>query len=162
MGRREESVTMALYLVQHGLALPKETDPEKGLSERGRAQTQQIAEVAGRYQVGVRRIYHSGKKRARETAAIFESYLKPPEGLRRREGLGPLDDVAPLAGHLDLAADWMLVGHLPFMERLTAYLILGSPAPTIFMFQNSGIVCIDEDPREGKAAIKWALMPNVG
>jgi phosphohistidine phosphatase len=56
----------------------------------------------------------------------------------------------------------MLVSHLPLMERLTSCLIIGEPAPTVFKFQNSGIVCIDEDPREGRAVIKWALMPNIG
>lgn len=155
---------MALYLVQHGLALPKAVDPEKGLSDEGRIQTERIAEVARGYRVAVRRIYHSGKARAAQTAAVFQRYLSPPEGLSHRDGLNPLDDVGALAATLDLKADWMLVGHLPFMERLTAYLITGTPAPVVFMFQNSGIVCIDEDPREGRPApaIKWALMPNIG
>ena len=152
---------MALYLVQHGLSLPKEEDPQKGLSEEGRDQTRRIAEVARGYQVRVSGIFHSGKARAQQTAEIFERYLAPPEGTRQRAGLKPLDDAATLAETLELKRDWMLVSHLPLMERLTSCLIIGNPTPTVFKFQNSGIVCIDEDPREGRAVIKWALMPRI-
>lgn len=153
---------MALYLVQHGLALPKEVDPAKGLSEEGRAQTRRIAEVASGYRVQISAVFHSGKTRAQQTAEIFERYLKPPEGLQQRAGLGPLDDVAALAQGLDLSADWMLVSHLPLMERLTAYLITGNQTPVVLKFQNSGIVCIDAGPHDQRAFIKWTLMPNIG
>jgi phosphohistidine phosphatase len=153
---------MALYLVQHGLALPKEKDPAKGLSEEGRAQTQRIAEVARGYGVRVSAILHSGKARAQQTAVIFERFLMPPDGIRQQAGLAPLDDAAHLAGRLDLTADLMLVSHLPLMERLATYLIIGNTTPTIFRFQNSGIVCIDKTPQDSGAAIKWALMPNIG
>ena len=153
---------MALYLVQHGLALPKEKDPEKGLSGEGHAQTERIAEVARGYGVRVSGIRHSGKARAQQTAAIFERYLTPPEGVRQQAGLEPLADAAALAKQLDLSADWMLVSHLPLMERLTTYLLIGSTTPTVFRFQNSGIVCIDKHPETEGAVIKWTLMPNIG
>lgn len=153
---------MALYLVQHGLALPKEEDFRKGLSTEGRAQTERIAEVARGYEVGVAAIYHSGKVRAHETAEIFERYLTPPQGVLQRAGLGPLDDVAALAESLDLRAGHMLVSHLPLLERLTSYLITGDQTPIVFKFQNSGIVCIDEVPGGRTAVIKWTLMPNIG
>jgi phosphohistidine phosphatase len=56
----------------------------------------------------------------------------------------------------------MLVGHLPFMERMTAYLVTGSAAKPIFKFQNSGIVCLNRDPEIGSWMIVWSLMPNIG
>jgi phosphohistidine phosphatase len=153
---------MALYLVQHGLALPKETDPAKGLSAGGRAQTERIAEVARGYGVRVNAILHSGKTRAHQTAEIFERYLSPPDGLRQQAGLAPLDDAADLAVQLDLTADLMLVSHLPLMERLTAYLITGRSTPAVFKFQNSGIVCVDTVGQAAGAVIKWTLMPTIG
>jgi phosphohistidine phosphatase len=159
--RRKEGDTMALYLVQHGLALPKEKDPQKGLSKEGRAQTERIAAAARGYRIQVSAIFHSGKARAQQTAQIFEPYLMPPDGIRERPGLKPLDDAATLADQLDLTADWMLVSHLPLLERLTSCLIIDNPTPTVLRFQNSGIVCIDEDPRDRGAVIKWALMPNI-
>lgn len=63
---------MALFLVQHGLSSPREIDPEKGLSEQGTSQVKRIAQVAAGYGVAVSRICHSGKKRARQTAEIFQ------------------------------------------------------------------------------------------
>jgi len=55
---------MAVYLVQHGKSLPKEKDPDKGLSDTGRQETIKIADVAKMYQVPVSVVGHSGKARA--------------------------------------------------------------------------------------------------
>jgi len=55
----------------------------------------------------------------------------------------------------------MLVGHLPFMGRLTSYLITASVDTPVFKFQNSGILCLDKDPDIGSWVIKWALMPKI-
>jgi len=66
---------MAVYLVQHGKSLNDQEDPEKGLSERGKAETERIAGVAQGYAVQVSSILHSGKKRARQTAEIMAARL---------------------------------------------------------------------------------------
>ena len=154
---------MALYLVQHALSLPKAQDPEKGISPAGRADTERIAGVAQGYGVPVSKIIHSGKKRARETAGIFSEVLSPPQGVATAQGLGPLDDVTALAGSLKNGPeDLMLVGHLPFLERLTAMLVTGQTDKPIFRFQNSGIVCLENDPDKGGWVVAWALMPNIG
>ena len=152
---------MALFLVQHGKSLPKDKDPNKGLSEAGIHETERIAQVAKGYGVHVSSIAHSGKTRARQTADIFASALKPEGGLQEISGLNPLDDVTAVADAIDSTEDRMLVGHLPFMERLTAYLITGSIERPVFKFQNSGIVCLDKAPDIGSWVIKWALMPQI-
>jgi phosphohistidine phosphatase len=153
---------MALYLVQHGKSLPKDKDPQKGLSQEGVAETERIAQVAKGYAIGVSKITHSGKTRARHTAEIFNAALTPPVGIHEGGGLNPLDDVIVFADTVDSTKDVMLVGHLPFMERLTAYLITGSSEKTVFKFQNSGIVCLDKDPTTESWVIKWTLMPHIG
>ena len=153
---------MALYLVQHGKSLPKDKDPQKGLSQEGVSETERIAQVAKGYQVRVSKIIHSGKTRARQTAEIFEAALKPSGGIHERSGLNPMDDVTAFAETIDYKEDRMLVGHLPFMERLAAYLITGSFEKPVFKFQNSGIVCLDKDPATESWAIKWTLMPHIG
>jgi phosphohistidine phosphatase len=153
---------MALFLVQHGYSLSKDKDPKKGLSPEGIAETKRIAEVAKAYNVLVSGITHSGKTRARQTAEIFESILKPEQGIQESTGLNPLDDVTAFADKIDSAANRMLVGHLPFMERMTSYLITGSIEKPVFKFQNSGIVCLDKYPPPPFWVIKWTLMPNIG
>jgi phosphohistidine phosphatase len=153
---------MALFLVQHGKSLPKDKDPKKGLSQEGIAETERIAQVAKGYAVGVSKIIHSGKTRACQTSEIFDAALKPPGGIHESSGLSPLDDVTVFADTIDSTKDVMLVGHLPFMERLTAYLITGSTERLVFKFQNSGIVSLDTDPANGSWVIKWTLMPHIG
>ena len=153
---------MALFLVQHGKSLPKDKDPKKGLSQEGVAETESIAQVANGYEVRVSKIIHSGKTRTRQTAEIFEAALKLSGGIREGSGLNPLDDVTVFAKTIDDTEDIMLVGHLPFMERLAAYLITGSIEKPVFKFQNSGIVCLDKDPNTESWVIKWTLMPHIG
>lgn len=151
---------MSLFLVQHGKNLSKETDPEQGLSEEGIGEVKLIASTAGNYRVHVSRIMHSEKKRAKQTAEIFASTLDPENGVHERKGLKPLDDVITIADEINCKDNLMLVGHLPFMERLTSYLINKSTEYTIFKFQNGGILCMDQNEEPQAWFIKWALIPK--
>ena len=62
---------MRLFLVQHGKVLPKDVDLERGLSESGKQDVANVAAFLARGSVQVERIFHSGKKRAWETAELF-------------------------------------------------------------------------------------------
>jgi len=150
---------MAIYLVQHGHSLPKETDPERGLSEQGFAEVQLIADRARDHNILVSQVIHSGKKRASQTAYIFAQALQPEGGISERIGLQPMDDVKTIADSLDTANNQMLVGHLPFMEKLVSFLITGSAEKPIIKFQNGGIICLDQSLDTGAFYIKWALLP---
>ncbi len=155
---------MAIYLVQHGKSAPKDVDPEKGLTDQGRNDTERIAQVAKSYGIKVDRIVHSGKKRAEQTAAIYHAALAVKSPLEAISGIDPLDDVRAFAQGLDTAARLMVVGHMPFMQRLVSYLTAGSDAVRVYQFQNSGIVCLDADIGEDGNPdwfIKWTLNPNI-
>jgi len=152
---------MALFLVQHGTSVPKEVDPECPLTDEGRDTVERIARDAAGHKVEVDLIQHSGKTRARQTADIMACYLKPPGGVHEASGLGPLDDVALAAKGLSGAENVMLVGHLPFMERLVSYLITGSTDRIVVKFQNGGIVRLDRAPETGVWFLKWTLMPEI-
>ena len=152
---------MAVYLVQHGLSLPKDEDPERGLSEAGIADVKRIAAVAKGYEVPVASIFHSGKKRARQTAEILASALNPEGGVAETIGLNPMDDVQAFSKSLSPRNNPMFVGHLPFMEKLTAFLITRDEKRPVFQFQNGGIVCLDQYGDQGGWVIKWTLMPHI-
>jgi len=152
---------MAVYLVQHGYSLSKEADPEKGLSELGFSEVQMIADMVRDRNVPVSQIIHSGKKRAEQTAHIFAEELVPKEGLARMDGLNPMDDVKALAEKMDANKNAMLIGHLPFMEKLVSYLITGSVDKPVVKFQNAGVVCLDQEPERGDWFIKWTLLPVI-
>ncbi|MEJ2158461.1 MAG: phosphohistidine phosphatase SixA [Desulfobacteraceae bacterium] len=153
---------MAIYLVQHGQCLSKQEDPEKGLSSQGAADARRIAQVAAGYGIGVNLILHSGKKRARQTAEILKETLRPERGVASVDGINPLDEPTTIASTLEVSSNTMIVGHLPHLERLTAYLVTGQTQKPIFKLQNGGILCLDHYGDAGQVVIKWALMPNVG
>ncbi len=152
---------MALFLVQHGQSLPKDVDPDQGLSEEGIAETEHIAGVAKNYHVKIGQIKHSVKTRARKTAEIFAAALNPADGVHEVQGLKPMDDVVAFAATIQPGTNTMLVGHLPFMERMTSYLVTGSIDKPVFKFQNSGIVCLDQDSETNSWLIIWTLMPRI-
>ncbi len=150
---------MAIYLVQHGLSLPKDQDPEKGLTGPGKEDTLKIADVAKFYQISVEKIWQSGKKRAAQTAEILKSKLKDNPSIITVSGIKPMDDVKLFAERLDSSSDVMIVGHLPFMECLVSYLTVNSLNHRVIKFQNSGIVCLDREKDDWY--IKWVLNPNI-
>lgn len=152
---------MALYLVQHGRSFSKDQDPEQGLTETGIDEVKLIAQVAKGYQVPVGTIFHSEKKRAAQTAELFSAALQSDKNIQQIQGINPLDDVKVSAATMNSTDNTMYVGHLPFMEKLTSYLVTGSSDLTVFKFQNGGIVCLDQNSDSGTWFIKWTLMPNI-
>jgi phosphohistidine phosphatase len=152
---------MVLYLVQHGKSLPREVGPDQGLTEQGRIEVQQVAVKAREMGVSVARIIHSGKKRALQTAETLSAILTPGRKPDAHEGLNPTDDVAAFALTLSGSEDLMVVGHLPFMERLAAQLTAGSPDKPMIRFRNSGIVCLRFEKERLSWVILWALVPEM-
>jgi len=145
-----------------GKSLSKEMDPERGLSEEGVRDVERIADVAKNYEVPVSQIKHSGKKRALQTAEILASALNPRFGVDSIDGIHPMDDAAVFAKEVGSEEEVMLVGHLPFLEKLTSYLVTGSLEIPVFKFQNGGIVCLERYTDTGRWVIKWTLMPKIG
>lgn len=150
---------MTLYLVQHGLCLDKKIDLDRSLSDEGRAKIIQVAETAANAGIQLSTIYHSGKLRALQTAGVFYEHLKTTN-LDTVSGLSPLDSVKDFADQFKFPDKTMIVGHLPFMERLTSYLITGNQDPIVVKFQNAGIVCLDQDKTD-HWHLKWTIMPVI-
>jgi phosphohistidine phosphatase len=144
---------MRLYLVQHGDALPKEQDPERPLSEQGRADVASVARFAQQAGVEVYQIRHSGKRRAAETAGILAAHLKPSGGVTLLPGPAPDDDVYSIAELLSRETrPLMFVGHLPFMERLAGFLVTGDAQRPVVTFQEAST---------RTWSIRWAVTPDL-
>lgn len=152
---------MRLYLVQHGEALSKEADPERPLSEKGRNDARRMAEALGRAGVRAARVLHSGKPRARETAELLAQTIAPGVRGAERAGLDPNDAAEPFAREV---AGWqeetLVVGHLPFMERLAARLVSGQEGRPVASFRPGTVVCLERD-EEARWAIAWMLRPEL-
>jgi phosphohistidine phosphatase len=150
---------MHVYLVQHAEAKSKEQDPDRPLTSQGRRDAETVAVLAARLGVEVSQIRHSGKTRARQTAEIMGEALSPVGGVVAVAGLGPLDEVEPVSR--DLAADGpvMLVGHLPFMERLAGYMLTGDAERPVVEFNKGGMVNL---VRKGIIwRVQWIVTPDV-
>jgi phosphohistidine phosphatase len=155
---------MALFLVQHGISASKDIDPEKGLSDFGREETNRIAQIAKGYKIPVQKIVHSGKKRAEQTAGIFHETLALDTPMKKIFGIKPMDDVQSFAVTIKPKENLMVVGHMPFMERLVSFLTTGTENCRVYKLQNSGVVCLDTESGEDNEAdwfIRWALNPNI-
>ena len=151
---------MNLYLVQHGEAEPKSEDSERLLTARGRDDVARVAAFARQAGVSVHQIRHSGKRRAEETAAILAEHLAPVSGVSAMAGLAPKDDVAGVAELVNHETEpLMLVGHLPFLDRLAGLLVAGDPDKSVVSFQRGGIVCLQRDPKAW--AVGWVVTPDL-
>lgn len=151
---------MLLYLVQHAEAQSKDVDPERSLTPKGQKDAIRMSKLAQKMEIKVNKILHSGKTRARQTAGILGEFVCSPGEVRETDGLGPMDDVQPIGDQLLKAGeDAMLVGHLPFMEKLAGYLLTGDPERKPVRFHNAGIVCLelDKDQRQ----VSWIALPDM-
>ena len=149
-----------VYLVQHAEAMSEEQHPERPLNDLGREHAAWVADVAVKLGVEVEQIRHSGKTRAEETAQIMGDALGPAEGVVAVTGLSPLDDVEPVAEEIEAADEpLMLVGHLPFMERLAGYMLTGDAREPVIDFTNAGIVCLVKKDSRWQAT--WILTPEI-
>ena len=151
---------MALYLVQHGKSLAKELDPDRGLSPVGISETEKMAKFAFQQGLAVNQIYHSGKKRAEQTAHLFAQAIKPMPTIAQLDGLNPMDDVQQFANLLENRQNTLFVGHLPFMEKLVGFLTTKNANNIVVKFQNSGIVCMERNEGDQRWSIKWSLVPH--
>lgn len=143
---------MKLYLVQHGIANPEETDPEKHLSDEGKAQTEK---VAASVKITPSKICHSSKARAIETAVILAEKLGAPA--EQVEGIAPMDDPQIWADKIEDGL--MLVGHLPHLSRLCALLVCGVTAANPVGFRNSGVVCLEK--KDDAWRVSWIVTPDI-
>jgi phosphohistidine phosphatase len=151
---------MHLYLAQHGYAKDKSEDPNRPLTEKGRDEVERVGQALQRLLLQVQEVWHSGKTRAMQTAKILSLTVEAAQGITQREGLGPTDDVAPIAEALrESGHDMMLVGHLPFLDRLASLLLAGDEEAGIVAFRKGGVVCLEFE--DNHWAVAWMLTPDL-
>jgi phosphohistidine phosphatase len=135
---------MRIYLARHGDALSKHQDPERPLSEKGRIQVAQVADVLGQIGAKVDRMLHSGKPRAQQTAEILAQSLMREVTLESADDMNPSDPVQPWVDRIsDFKQDTMLVGHLPFLGKLASRLVKGSEDDGVVAFPAGTVVALE-------------------
>jgi phosphohistidine phosphatase len=150
---------MKLYLVQHGRAKSEAEDPQRSLTDQGRKEVEQVAQAASRLGLHPSKIYHSGKLRAMQTAEILANTLR--SHVEATPGLNPNDDVRDCADRVSRATqDLLIVGHLPFLEKLASLLVTGDESVRPVLFRYGAIVCLEQKVSD-RWGVTWIMTPEM-
>ncbi len=149
---------MKLYLIRHGQYVPIDVSMTCPLSFDGEADIKRLATHLSRIRVKVPHIFHSSKTRARQTAEILAAQLQN-DSCALLDGLEPDAPIEPIINKISTCTeDIMLVGHLPFIGKLTSQLLVSDHSFNLVDYQPGTAVCLAHEG--GQWHIKWALTPG--
>lgn len=155
---------MEIYLMQHGPALPKEQDPDEGLSPAGEARIHASGKALKRMGVTFDVILSSPKKRSQQTAAIVAQEVGfPPEKIMETEKVKamtpPEETIKALTEHAGKERI-LIAGHLPSVAEVASFLLTeGSKA--LVEFEMGGCCRIDvEDLPTHSGHLIWYVTPE--
>jgi len=150
---------MNLYLMQHGLANPKDIDPEENLTEKGSQVILSSARALKKINISFDVIICSPKKRSKQTAKIVAKEFKFPE-----EKIIETDKVKPMTPPeetIDFISQYervFIAGHLPSIKEIISYLLYPTSSIEIDI-HNGG--CTRLDIENKVAILKWHLTPGI-
>ena len=160
---------MRLSLLRHGIATERgspgyEDDSQRPLTAKGQRRMWRAAEGMLALGVTCDLLLSSPYLRARQTAEIVAQVLKIADGTHLSATLAPDGNPKQLIEELRTdgrAQHIMLVGHEPYLSRLTSMLLTGSPNLTVVM-KKGGLCTLDlETLRFGRCArLAWLLTPR--
>jgi phosphohistidine phosphatase len=152
---------MKLYLVQHAKAASEQQDPQRSLTEEGKRDIEKIAAFIKPLNLTVDILWHSGKKRAAQTAQFLADAINVRQGPIARDGLAPNDDVTVLRDEVSaVQQDIMIVGHLPFLDKLASLLLTASQSAATVSFKNAGLICLYRS-EDNHWRIDWMITPQL-
>ncbi|MEA3226740.1 MAG: phosphohistidine phosphatase SixA, partial [Planctomycetota bacterium] len=135
---------MKVYLIRHGEAVSSGVDPQRPLSEQGRADVRKIAAFIKPMGIHVEHIWHSGKPRAAQTVEILAGAVAAEKDCSSHEGLKPNDAASAIADEINAYdTDLMIVGHLPFLSNLASLLTAGRKT-VVVAFDAGAIACLEQ------------------
>ncbi|PCH61050.1 MAG: phosphohistidine phosphatase SixA [Gammaproteobacteria bacterium] len=152
---------MKLYLVQHGEACAKEVDPERPLTGQGKADVERLAAFLNGAGIRVARVIHSGKLRAVQTGERLAQAVAPGVELEESGLINPNDNPKAFDWQSEsMDRDTLVVGHLPFMAKLVAHLVIGDENRLIAAFQSGSVVCLERHS-DAHWQINWMIRPEL-
>jgi len=145
-----------IFLAQHAIAIDKTVDSERPISAEGIKQTQLVARQLLTSSMAISAVFHSGKLRAQQTAEIFADTLQI-NNLIEIGFLSPNESIALFIQNLTTDKA-LYIGHLPHLEKLTSKLVCGDENAGIVNFQNSSVLCLQNN-NEHHWQIQWYATP---
>ncbi|WP_319544124.1 phosphohistidine phosphatase SixA [uncultured Pseudodesulfovibrio sp.] len=154
---------MLIHLMQHGICLSKELDPNQPLSPVGREQIEKAARAAQILGLHFELVVSSPKIRALETARIMAEQTGYP--LARIQVTEVVKAMIPARKILDYIRDYnglesiLIVGHLPSLGALASH-ILTTKTPVDIAIENGGLMQLQMDMKETCGTLNWYLTPT--
>ena len=156
---------MGIYIVQHGPALSKEEDAERPLSEYGKGVVKDVALLLKKSaNIKIDEIIHSTKLRSRQTAELIAKTMEITIPVMDTENLEPLDNISPQVMIFENEiTNKMIVGHLPYVNRLASKLLCGDENQEMFNYQPGSVLCLDKVVNNGKGKwkVQWMVVPEL-
>jgi phosphohistidine phosphatase len=155
---------MEIYLMQHGSALPKEQDPEEGLSPDGKARIHASGKALKKMGITFDVILSSPKKRSKQTASIVAEEVEfPPDKIIQTEKVKALthpEETLAILSEYSGNQRVLIAGHLPSVAKVASWLLTKDSKATI-EFERGGCCRIDvEDLSTHAGRLKWYLTPE--
>lgn len=150
---------MDIYLVRHGEAKNASEDPERGITDKGKQEVENVAKALKKRGISVQHIFCSPKKRAKETAEIIGNHLGISE-ITEKDTLKPNDPIEPWVDEiLGLEKNIMLVGHLPFLSMLASHL-LSIKELEVPVFLPATCMALEKADSSLEVKLAWLLYPK--
>lgn len=151
---------MRIYLIQHGEAKREEEDPERGLTEKGKEDIKKSGKFLNKLNVKVNNIWHSGKKRAEESALILKECLSFEGEIEKIDGINPMDEPEGIYEKLkNLDCDLIIVGHLPNLSKLASLLLTQDKNKDIISFKMASVLCLEK--KEEIFEVNFFITPEI-
>ena len=152
---------MRLYLIRHGDASPAANDNGRSLSPKGQNEMRKVAKFLKSADIRITEIFHSGLRRAEQTAAIIAETLDTDCHLVKKDLLAPNDSATLITEELiKRTKDLVIVGHMPHLSNLFAQLLTGSQDKDLIEFKKGAVVCLERDESQ-IWRIKWFVIPKI-
>jgi phosphohistidine phosphatase len=155
---------MEIYLMQHGPALPKDQDPEEGLSPEGEARIHTSGRALKKMGVAFDAMLSSPKKRSKQTAAIVAREVGfPLEKIvetTKVKAMAPPEETVQALSQLSGVERVLIAGHLPSVAEVASFL-LTEGAKAAVQFEMGGCCRIDvEELPTHSGRLRWYLIPD--
>lgn len=157
---------MKVYLIHHTTAFSLEQDPERHLTELGRAQADRLGTRFAAAGIDPVRILHSDKQWVRETAERIGAVM----GLSDRLAVAgyPIDtgdDVFPFMAEIAAGSgDLMMVGHVDYLRRTAAKLVTGDESVQVISFKPEfgTVFCLENEDDDWIVRFGWRQEHGAG
>ena len=151
---------MKLYLMRHGEALSPQKDPERGLTDKGKLSVELVAKHLKKQGVLFSQIFHSKKKRARETAEIMGVIIAPHALLTQHNKITPNDNPHNIFSEINSwEEDTLIASHLPFVPNLMTLLTEKDAYMTAITFETATVICLEKE-NSYKWKLLWSTAPT--